>query len=233
MDIVRDFNPPITYPNYLIRKRLLESIRFLAPRLRGRLMDFGCGQKPYKNLFVVDEYIGVDYENPGHPHINENIDVFYDGKTLPFADSSFDAVFSSEVFEHIFNLPAIIRELNRVTKPEGMMLITCPFAYCEHEVPNDYARYSSYAIRHLLEESGFEILEQIKTGNSIEALNQMWLIYIHLHIHSKIRSIPVLRSAFRLIFYSTMNLWTLLASKLLPAGKELYMNNVILCRKNR
>ena len=53
-------------------------------------MDFGCGSKPYKSLFNVEEYLGVDYYNEGHPHENEQIDVFYDGKNLPFPDNYFD-----------------------------------------------------------------------------------------------------------------------------------------------
>src|SRR5947209_959521 len=125
MKIPADFKPSITQPHYLIRNRLLEAISLIAAQLKGRLMDFGCGQTPYKSLFTVEEYIGVDYDNPGHSHINESIDVYYDGKTLPFENDYFDSVFSSEVFEHIFNLPDILKELNRVLKNDGLMLITC------------------------------------------------------------------------------------------------------------
>lgn len=194
-------------------------------------MDFGCGQKPYQSLFTVEEYIGVDFENPGHPHANESIDVFYDGKTLPFPEQQFDSVFSSEVFEHIFNLPEILKELNRVLKTGGQMLITCPFSYCEHEQPNDFARYTSFAIRHLLEQNGFEIVNQVKTGNSLEAICQLRLIYIHQHIFPAFRKIPIIRSLFRLLVYTTANLGALIAGRIFPAGKELYLNNVILCRK--
>src|SRR5271170_7274206 len=97
-----EFNPGITYPAFLTRSRLLRGIGKYAPELKGRLMDFGCGTKPYRILFDVREYIGIDYENPGHPHLNEQIDVFYDGKHIPFADESFDSIFSSEVLEHLF-----------------------------------------------------------------------------------------------------------------------------------
>lgn len=229
--ISKEFNPPITEANYLVRNRLLENIQNLAPKLKGRIMDFGCGRKPYRNLFFVDEYIGVDFENPGHPHQNESIDVFYNGKTLPFPNEHFDSIFSSEVFEHVFNLEEILKELNRVLKINGLILVTCPFAFCEHEVPNDYARYTSFAMKHLFTKNGFEIVEQVKTGNSIEAIAQLRLIYIHLHIHSKIKNIPVIRSAFRMIVYTCINLAALIGSRILPAGKELYMNNILLCRK--
>lgn len=231
--VSREFYPPINQPNYLIRRRLLQSISLLAPKLSGRLMDFGCGQKPYRALFTTKEYIGVDFENPGHPHINESIDVYYDGKTIPFADEHFDAIFCSEVFEHIFNLDSILRELNRVLKTDGLILITCPFAYCEHEIPNDFARYTSYAMKYMVANHGFEIVEQIKTGNSIEAIAQQWLMYIHLHIHARIRKIPVLRSLFRNLTYTSINLLTLAISSILPKGNDLYMNNVLLCRKTQ
>ncbi len=231
MKIDPQFNPSITQSNYLVRNRLLRSIQRLAPRLQGRMMDFGCGRKPYQSLFQVDEYIGVDYDNPGHPHDNEAIDVYYDGRTLPFPDKDFDSIFSSEVFEHVFNLPQILPELARVLKPGGLMLLTCPFAFCEHEQPNDYARYTSFAMRHMLEQAGFEMVEQLKTGNSIEAIYQLRLVYIHQHITPIVRKIPVVRSVFRLFTYTIMNLAALGLSRLLPAGKDLYLNNVILCRK--
>jgi len=228
-----DFNPSITRPHYLVRQRLLQHIRALAPRLHGRMMDFGCGRKPYRALFTVDEYIGVDFENPGHPHINESIDVFYDGQTIPFGEGHFDSIFCSEVFEHIFNLPHIIGELNRVLKTGGQILVTCPFSFCEHEVPNDYARYTSFAIRHLFEQHGFEVVEYIKSGNSIEAITQLQLMYLHQHIYPRLRKIPVVRSAFRLVTYTLANAGALLLGKIFPKGMDLYMNNVILCRKAR
>lgn len=229
--ISKEFDPAITQPNYLIRNRLLKNIRMLSPQLKGRLMDFGCGQKPYKNLFSADEYIGVDFENPGHSHGNEAIDVFYDGKTLPFHNEFFDSIFSSEVFEHIFNLEEILKELNRVLKTNGLMLITCPFTFCEHEIPNDYARYTSFALKYLLTKKGFEIVQQIKSGNSIESIAQLRLMYLHQHIYPKLKKIPVVRSAFRIIVYSVINLITNISGKILPAGKDLYMSNIVLCRK--
>ena len=111
------------------------------------------------------------------------------------------------------------------------MLITCPFAFCEHEVPNDFARYTSFAIKNLLLKNGFEIVQQLKTGNSIEAISQLRLTYIHQHITPVVRKIPVVRSLFRLVTYSVLNLFALLFSRILPAGNDLYLNNVVLCRK--
>lgn len=227
-----DFDPSITNPGYLVRSRLLRAITKYSPQLKGRLLDFGCGSKPYKSLFQVDEYIGVDFESPGHPHINEQIDVFYDGHHLPFPNSHFDSIFTSEVFEHVFNLPDILKELNRVLKPGGQILITCPFAICEHEVPNDYARYTSFAMKHMLESNGFTVLQGDKTGNHVETLWQLRITYWHQHVLPKVRKIPVVRSAARLLIYTTFNLAGLLQSKIFPKRNDLYLNNIVLAEKN-
>lgn len=95
-------------------------IKSYSQYLSGKVLDFGCGSKPYKNFFdKCEQYIGCDIEVSGHSHDNENIDFYYNGKTLPFNDQEFDWIFSSEVFEHIFNLEEILSELNRVLVHEG------------------------------------------------------------------------------------------------------------------
>ena len=92
-------------PFYIIRKGLLDGVREISLHLKGgKLLDLGCGSKPYEDIFEVDEYTGVDIEVSGHDHSSSRIDKFYDGKVIPFRDHHFDSVFSSEVFEHVFNL---------------------------------------------------------------------------------------------------------------------------------
>ncbi|MDI9364741.1 MAG: class I SAM-dependent methyltransferase [Flavobacterium sp.] len=230
--ISKDFNPNISHPAYLTRKNLHKAIQSEAINLEGILLDFGCGSKPYKSLFNVQKYIGLDFENPGHPHLNENIDNFYNGEHIPFGDNYFDCIFTSEVFEHVFNLPIILGELNRVLKKNGLILITCPFAICEHEIPNDFARYSHYGLVHLLQSNGFEIINFQKTGNSIETIFQLWITYLNLHIYNKFHKIPILRSLIKIGGNSFFNFLAILFSSLLPNTDDLYLNNVVLARKN-
>ena len=79
-----EFNPNIFYSGYILRKKLLLAINKYSHFMQGKMMDFGCGSKPYKSLFNVNEYVGVDFQGQGHSHENEQIDVFYDGVLLPF-----------------------------------------------------------------------------------------------------------------------------------------------------
>jgi SAM-dependent methyltransferase len=227
----REFNPSLTHPYYFIRKNLYRKIGEYADQLRGDLLDFGCGSKPYKSLFVdAKTYTGVDFENPGHNHINEQIDYFYNGQSLPFEDNKFDCIFCSEVFEHLFNLDQILPELNRVLKPGGKMLITCPFVWPEHEKPYDFARYTVYALKSKLENNGFETLVIDKSGDFFTTLHQIRLAYVHDVCLPKL-SVPFLVKTSKAMVIPFLNLIGLLLHKLLPKNKDLYLNNIILAQK--
>jgi hypothetical protein len=97
--MVRYFPAPVFTYTKRYRKRHFDTFK----KTTGKLLDFGCVSKTYKKYFShTDAYIGLDIEQSGHLHTNEQIDVFYDGKKIPFEENYFDSVFSSEVFEHVF-----------------------------------------------------------------------------------------------------------------------------------
>ena len=56
-------------PFFFARRELMKNISKCSVLLHGKLLDVGCGRKPYKRMFRnVTEYIGMDIENPGHDH---------------------------------------------------------------------------------------------------------------------------------------------------------------------
>lgn len=194
-------------------------------------MDFGCGSKPYRSFFNVTEYVGVDFENEGHPHDNEVIDVYYDGKKLPFEAAAFDSILCSEVFEHVFNLEEILKELNRVLKMDGKMLVTCPFVWNEHEVPHDYARYTRFALESLLQKAGFEIVAYSKSGNFITTLFQLSALYFFNAFKGGWRKFFLFRWFYKIAFFFLPNVLGVICNKVLPRNETLYLNNVLVARK--
>lgn len=214
-------------PFFIIRRALHQGIKLHAPTLTGKLMDFGCGRKPYRNLFSVAEYIGVDVEESGHEKTNMQVDVYYDGKILPFPDQTFDSVFSAEVFEHIFDLEPVLDELNRVSKPGAHLLITVPFVWEEHEVPYDFGRYSSYGLTYLLEKHGFEILSFTKSTTTVETIFQVWNSYVYIHI-LRIRPVQLLLTP---VLISPIAAIGILLAWLLPRSRNLFHNSIVLARK--
>lgn len=235
MNISKTFNPSIRSPYYFIKKALLEKVVQYSKELNGNLLDFGCGSKPYKSLFTnTSSYTGVDFENTGHSHKNEQIDFFYDGKTLPFENESFNSIFASEVFEHVFNLEEILKELNRVLKINGKMLVTCPFVWNEHEVPHDYARYTKFALKHLFEKNGFEVLAIDKSGDFYMTLHQLKMVYFS---NELLPSIPILgkikfiTSNIRPIIILFRNVWFKIFSVIMPKRYDIYLNNIFLVKR--
>jgi SAM-dependent methyltransferase len=216
-------------PIYIIRRGLHLAIRDLAPSFTGHVLDFGCGSKPYESLFTgVESYIGVDMLDTGHPHRQSRVDVFYDGERLPFPDSAFDGIVSFEVLEHVFNPETVLGELRRVLKPGGMMLLTLPFAWDEHEIPFDFARYTCYGLRSLLERTGFEVVYQRKTCGYVLAIGQLICAYLYQHVLPRGR---IGAKIAQLIFLFPLNVFFLLADRLLPRRDQLYCNNVVVARR--
>jgi len=228
-----EFKPSVFHPYYFIRKGLFKKINQYKGVLSGKLLDFGCGSKPYKNLINnVSEYVGVDFVNDGHPHDNELIDIFYDGKSIPVNDNFFDSALSSEVFEHIFNLESVLKELHRVLKPGAPILITCPFIWKEHEIPNDFARYTHFALQDLFERNGFTVVTKDKSGNFVEVIFQLQVLFFHDKFYLKINRVPVINFLFRLFFIALPNSVGVLASKIFSKTQTLYFNNIVIARKN-
>ena len=214
-------------PFFFIRYAYYRNIKKLIPELKGNLLDFGCGRKPFKDLFTVENYVGVDLENTGHDHTNSKIDIYYDGKHLPFENNAFDSLFCGEVLEHIFNPDEILRELNRVLKPDAKALITVPFSWNEHEAPYDYARYSSFGIKHLLEKNGFKIIEHIKSGNFARVNFQNWALYFFELFKKNGRAGYVIS----MIFILPINIVGSILLLIMPKNKTMYFTNIILAEK--
>lgn len=228
-----DFQPPITKSFFLTRSKLYANIKENTKFLHGKMMDIGCGSKPYKHLISVDEYIGIDFQGEGHSHENEQIDVFYDGITIPFENDTFDSVLSSEVIEHVFNLPKLLSEINRVMKTDANLVMTCPFIIAEHEVPNDFARYTSFGIKHLLNTHGFEIIYYKKIGTSIESVMQVFLSYLDSYVISKLNFFKPLKFILGPIIISAVNITAIVLNHILPKRQDAFLNHIIVCKKKK
>ena len=100
---------------------LVESLRRVAPRASGKLLDVGCGAKAYEDIFLpfVDSYLGIEHEAT-YAATNaalrpKKADVLYDGKRLPFDDRSFDTVLSLQVLEHTPRPGELLAEMARLS----------------------------------------------------------------------------------------------------------------------
>ena len=159
-------NPQLTPANldrYIIRSNILQAIKQVLPELTGTLLDVGCGQMPYKPLFLSDDskvetYIGLDLQGGLHAQLSQP-DLLWDGQTIPLDDASIDCAIATEVFEHCPELEVVLKEIWRVLRPGGILFFTVPFIWNLHEVPFDEYRYTPFSLQRHLRSSGFSIIE--------------------------------------------------------------------------
>jgi len=150
----------------------------VAPRAHGRLLDVGCGQRPYEHLFApyVSEYIGIEHEatfgQTNASNAAKKPDLYYDGTRLPFDDGSFDTVLNVQVLEHTPHPGLLVKEMGRVLRPGGTLILSAPFQFRLHEEPHDYFRYSPHGLRTLCAAAGLEIVETLSQGS-------LWSVLAH------------------------------------------------------
>ena len=159
-------NMDIYYP--LTQKK--ELIKRISKNVfkNGNLLDLGCGTMPYKKLILensgVTSYVGVDIENPIYQKTLKP-DFFWDGFEVPLESSTFDNAILIEVLEHMTKPENTIKELSRLLKKDANLLITVPFLWTLHDIPNDEYRYTPFSLKRMLEDNNFEI---INFGNHVQ-----------------------------------------------------------------
>ena len=214
-------------PFYFARKGLALQIGQLARSLHGRILDIGCGSKPYQRLFSVSEYIGLELDTPEN-RAKKKADFYYDGGPFPFNDGVFDCAITFQTLEHVFTPDEFLREIDRVLKPGGNFLVTVPFIWDEHEQPADYARYSSFGIRSLLERNGFAVMDQRKTMDDIRAIFQVINAYF---FKVTVTRSPLLNLLSSVTLMAPFNILGSILGHLTPRNPDLYLDNIVLARK--
>ncbi len=172
---------PSRLHDYRLRRDIRDALAAQLPHFSGTLLDIGCGRMPYKPLLTgapsaVEKYLGLDVENGPHG----KPDLCFDGGHIPLGDASADCAIATEVLEHCAEPEVLLREIARVLKSSGLFFFTVPFFWPLHETPRDYQRFTPFALRRLLERSGFEKIEITAHGGWDASLAQMaglWLQY--------------------------------------------------------
>lgn len=214
-------------PFYFARAGLRDAMVDLAPNLSGNLLDIGCGTKPYQSIFTVDNYVGLDIDSDNTRQLGI-ADKFYDGKKFPFPDNSFESALCNQVLEHVFNPDEFLCEIARIIKPGGKLLLSVPFVWDEHEQPYDYARYSSFGLRALLEKQGFKYLYHKKLGADPSCLFQLTNAYLYKITQRFSKPAKLL---FTVTVMAWVNILGLIARVILPGNPDLFLDHVVLVEK--
>lgn len=150
----RRLRPSYARPTYAVRAPLVRWLRAEAAAcyaVRGpyRVLDVGCGERPYEPLFTpyAASYVGVD------PVENPLADVRGRAEDLPLEDACSDVTLCVQVLEHVDDPAAVVRELARVTAPGGRVLLSTHGVMAYHPSPADHWRWTHAGLELLFRQN--------------------------------------------------------------------------------
>jgi SAM-dependent methyltransferase len=166
---------------------------YIPQYAKGNLIDLGCGEVPLYEVYrpYTTDNVCVDWENSLHPgmYVDQECDL---ARKLPFSDGEFDTLILSDVLEHILKPDTLWKEISRLLSLGGIAFINTPFFYCLHEIPNDYFRYTEFALKHFAETNGFKILILRSIGGTPEILGDIFAKhFIHIPMIGRFLAIGV------------------------------------------
>jgi SAM-dependent methyltransferase len=161
-----------------IKERLLE-----LPE-GSSILDAGAGDQHHKEHckhLVYTSQDSAQYDGKGDgsglqtgTYDYGQIDIVSDIITIPREDNSFDTILCTEVLEHVPYPDKAVKELHRLLKPGGLLILTTPFCSLTHFAPQHYhTGFNIFWIKKVMEEDiHFKILSVIAYGNYFEYLSQ-------------------------------------------------------------
>ncbi len=154
-------------------------VRQQAQRLRpgSRVLDVGAGSSPYRDAFAHCEYHSQDFTQLQPDQLRHGgygaIDYVCDATAIPVADASFDAVLCTEMLEHVPEPIRVVRELARILKPGGSLILTAPLGSGIHQEPfHFYGGYTPYWYQRFLPEAGFDRIQIEPNAGSLRFFGQ-------------------------------------------------------------
>lgn len=177
--------------NYLARLPVEKAVKDFAKHFTQEMqvLDIGCGNKPYASFFLC-QYIGLD------PYPGTKANIMRDAWDSGLPNASVDGIILNQSLEHISDTVGTIREIERVLKPGGLVLVTVPQTMRNHGIPLsleearidnissttlsfwnvDYWRFTKFGLVHLFKNFHIEKLEESNTY--LTTLIQLWNYFL-------------------------------------------------------
>lgn len=177
--------------NYLSRIPIEKAMRDFAADFTKdqKILDIGCGNKPYASYFSC-EYLGLD------PYPGTKADIVRDAWDSGLPGNSLDAVILNQSLEHISDTQATIKEIERILKPGGLVLVTVPQTVRNHGTPLkiseapvhnfenetlsfwnvDYWRFTKFGLVLLFKNFHIEKLEE--SNSYLTTIVQLWNYFL-------------------------------------------------------
>ena len=156
----------------------LESLTETAGGSKGRrlrVLDAGCGRKPFRHFFedAVFDYYSFDVQSHPDEVIDFNGALDSELPTSLIEAEPFDFILCTEVLEHVADWDKAYSNFSQLLASGGKILITAPHFYPLHEEPYDFWRPTRHAIVFFAKRHGLELHEFVALGDSFDILGTL------------------------------------------------------------
>ena len=177
--------PRLSTPQWAVRAPLAAWLEEQADAAGSgyRVLDVGCGPKPYYPFFAerAREYVGVDVV--AHPAA----ELVGRVEELPVEDGAFDLVLCTQVLEHCDDPARAVGELCRVTAPGGRVLASTHGVQVYHPSPQDYWRWTHAGLERLFaDNAGWESVEVTPGAGTATCLAMLLGIYTEIALRRSV-----------------------------------------------
>ena len=220
--------------NYKNRKNQIEAVFNKYYKNETHLLDIGSGISPVAPSNLLKKTLFMDLSKEGINFLKKqglNAEQGNITKTH-FKKNNFDWIFCSEVLEHTKDYKKAIKELYRITKKKGKVMITVPvhkkYWHSDDEFVEHYRRFNPKILRKDIENAGFEIMEEKPIGSIIERYLTLLIVKAF-----KSRKDKEINKLFAPLFVLINNiLYFIVKLSLITASKKSTSIMLYLCRKN-
>lgn len=141
------------------------------------VLDAGAGESRFGDHFNRCRYLALDATVGDAGWDYSGIDLIADLHAIPLASNSCDAAINTQVLEHLEDPGKVLSEICRVLRSGGLVHLTAPQGWHEHQQPNDFFRFTRFSLGKMLREAGFASFEIEPMGGYFIYLGQR-LTYI-------------------------------------------------------
>ncbi|HEY6186448.1 MAG TPA: class I SAM-dependent methyltransferase [Pyrinomonadaceae bacterium] len=151
---------------------LEQELRPVARYLSGHLLNAGCGNRNVSAYLLANAATKItDYDIASqYPEV-----IVGPLESMPFEDATFDSVLCNAVLEHVANAEDSMRELARVVRPNGHVVVAVPFLQPFHACPTDFRRYTADGLAALGRRAGLDVVCVLPVHSIAQTLG--WILW--------------------------------------------------------
>lgn len=159
--------------SWVVGRYLLPYLKELGKHERGVVLDLACGESPFRPYFPNSAvFLRID-------RYSEELDVTRgDMEDIPLQGKAVDTVILSQALADAPRPICVLREVARVLRAGGRVIVFESMTYPEHDLPDDYFRLMPRGLEFVANEAGLVVTREVRLGGLFTRFAQLWNIFL-------------------------------------------------------